>query len=254
MRINCARVMPPPEKKRKAEAASLDDDDNSKSTTSRPTKKKSSTGSAVDSGKNSPVPTPSDIDYNPLTLPEIRQRVQTLCQRVPAIPPDGLSSTDAAAVRSWATSMQAAIEEFNLLICTVSAATYKWGAERSGASEQNLGLLSAELLNAQEQISSSVTPRLTNVLAPVVELVVKKTVHTKETNADTGKEEDVKINVYTREQNDPDFLKLCAEILSRNAAMLRQVVLANFLKADKVIADYVKSVEKDRSHDGRFAY
>ena len=54
---------------------------------------------------------------------------------------------------------------------------------------------------------------------------------------------------------DLDFLKLCDEILARNAGMLRTVVLANFLKVEKSIGDYVKACEKDRSHDSRgFSY
>ena len=52
-----------------------------------------------------------------------------------------------------------------------------------------------------------------------------------------------------------DFLKLCDEILARNAGMLRTVVLANFLKVERTIGDYVKACEKDRSHDSRgFSY
>jgi hypothetical protein len=196
-----------------------------------------------------------DLDYEALTLPTIQSRIKALCHTVPSIPTDGLDHKDNVAVKAWAAQMQTAIEAFNLLICTVSAATYKWGSDRSGAADQNLALLSSEIANAQDQITSSVSPRLTNVLAPVVDLVIAKSITTTELEEQSGREKKVKTNVFTREQVDPDFLKLCDEILARNAVMLRTVVLANFLKVEKCIGDYVKACEKDRSHDARgFAY
>ena len=108
-------------------------------------------------------------------------------------------------VRTWATKMQACLEEFGLHLGLVSSATYKWGTDRSGAADQNLALLGAELGNAQEQISTSITPRLTNVLAPVVDLVIKKTVTRKEVDPETGKEEEIKLNTFSRELVDPNL-------------------------------------------------
>jgi hypothetical protein len=146
--------------------------------------------------------------------------------------------------------MQAVVEEFNLLLCCVATATYKWGTDRSGAADQNLSMLSSELGNAQEQISSAVTPRLSNVLAPVVDLVEKKAV--KSTNKETGEETTIK--EYSREIVDVAFLQMCSEILCRNAKMLIHVVLTNFSKIDKVILDYQKATQKDCQHDRSLAY
>eukprot|EP00566_Odontella_aurita_P018818 CAMPEP_0113531482 /NCGR_PEP_ID=MMETSP0015_2-20120614/3520_1 /TAXON_ID=2838 /ORGANISM="Odontella" /LENGTH=310 /DNA_ID=CAMNT_0000430321 /DNA_START=19 /DNA_END=952 /DNA_ORIENTATION=+ /assembly_acc=CAM_ASM_000160 len=241
----------------------------------------------------------SNDGYEPLTLPQIRVKIAALGTKVPSVPPSGLDHTDSPLVRKWAQSLQSVIEEFNLLLCCVSSATYKWGSDRSGAADQNLGVLSSELGNAQDQISSSVTPRLTNVLAPVVDLVIAKTVttkkmdpaggtsHTPSPNGSTSEKADeqtdptadsvvtatntaattpsqaqsteieveTKVNHFVREQVDPAFLLLCNEILCRNASMLRQVVLANFHKIDRVIGDYEKATKKDAQHDGRgFAY
>lgn len=138
--------------------------------------------------------------------------------------------------------MQAIIEEFNLLLCCVSAATYRWGTDRSGAADQNLGLLSSELGNAQDQISTSITPRLTNVLAPVVDLVNYESISTKGTG-DGGV--DKKENYFRTVENDPAFIILCSGILCRNAEMLRQVLLTNFHKVARCIDDYLKATSKD---------
>ena len=146
--------------------------------------------------------------------------------------------------------MQAIIERFNLLLCCVSAATYRWGTDRSGAADQNLGLLSSELGNAQDQISTSITPRLTNVLAPVVDLVTSETHTTKDKD---GVEK--KVNSFKQEASDPEFIRLCAGILSRNAVMLRHVLLTNFYKVGRVIDDYLKATKKDGQNSrNAFAY
>lgn len=186
--------------------------------------------------------------YESMSLNEIQRRIGELCHRVPK--DEGLDPTDFKTVKAWASELQAIIEEFNLLVCCISAATYRWGSDRSGAADQNLGVLSAELGNSQEQIQSVVSPRLTNVLAPVVDLVVDKTITTKQ---EDGSE--VKENVYIRKQVDPSFLELCAKILCRNATLLRQVCLANFHKIHTCIGDFLKAQVKDNQHDSRgFAY
>jgi len=185
------------------------------------------------------------------TLPEIREKIINLSKNVPEIPIEGIDPEDPDAVRAWAMQMQAVIEEFNLSICCVSTATYKWGSDRSGAGDQNLSWLVGELGNAQDQISSSISPRLTNVLAPVVDLVIKKVVITKDENSG----EESRVNEFSREEVDPDFLRLCRGVLARNAKMLRHVVLTNFHRIGRSIDDYLKATHKD-SHDDRggFSY
>lgn len=193
----------------------------------------------------------NDYDgYESLSVEDIQNRIKELCHRVPIVPADGLESENEKSIKEWATSLQAVIEEFNLLVCCVSPATYKWGSERSGAADQNLNVLSAELASSQDQISSTVMPRLTNVLAPVVDLVIDKVITTKD---EDGKE--IRENVFTRKQTDPDFVNLCCRILCRNAKLLRQVVLANFIKIQRCIDDYRQACLKDSQHDSRgFAY
>lgn len=189
-------------------------------------------------------------DYESFSLDKIKSSILELCGRVPKISPDGIDPDDAVAIRAWAQSMQAVIEDFSLLLSCVSSATYKWGTDRSGAADQSLSLLSTELSLAQDQISSTCSTRLTNVLAPVVEVVVSSVVISKEEG--TGKE--IRTNNYKREQADPGFLQLCSTILCRNARMLRQVVLANFLKTVKVIEDFQKASKKDNQHDRGLSY
>jgi hypothetical protein len=187
--------------------------------------------------------------YESLSLQDIQERINQLCHRVPIVPEGGIHAEDQVALKDWAAKLKAVIEEFDLLVGCISTATYKWGSERSGAANQHLGVLSGELAHSQDQISSTVTPRLTNVLVPVVELVIDRTITTKDSE---GRE--IKENVFTRKQADPDFVKLCAQILSRNALLLRQVVLANFHKIHRCLEDYMQAQKKDSSHDRGFAY
>ena len=241
--------------KRKATSASASNDPDLQPASKKAAKSSKKDKDNASAGASSTTASGSELDYEALTLPVIQTRIKALCHTIPSVPAEGIDPKDNAGIKAWAAKMQTAIEAFNLHICTVSAATYKWGSDRSGAADQNLALLSSEIANAQDQITSSVNPRLTNVLAPVVDLVIAKSITTTEIDASSGKEQKVKTNVFTREQVDPDFLELCDEILARNALMLRTVVLANFLKVEKCIGDYVKACEKDRSHDARgFAY
>lgn len=167
-------------------------------------------------GSDATSTTTTDVEsFAVFTLDEIRDQIQALFERVPAIPSNSfylspgatgdteVSTTtatsitvgsnnpldvlvDQSATREWAAQLQAILEEFNLLVCCVATATYKWGTDRSGAADQNLGLLSGEIASTQDHISSNVSPRLSNVLAPVVDLVIDKTTTTK--NNESGEE------------------------------------------------------------------
>jgi hypothetical protein len=190
--------------------------------------------------------------FSPLTLEDIRKEIIALSKRVPEVPEDtfGLNGElQNEVIREWAAILQAVLEEFNLLICCVATATYRWGTDRSGAADQNLSLLSGELGSSQEQIASTVTPRLTNVLAPVVDLVIEKTVSTK-----NEKGEEIKQNEFARKLVDPDFVVLCHTILARNARLLRQVVLSNFDKLLRALKDYLKAQNNDTEHSRGFQY
>jgi hypothetical protein len=215
-------------------------------------KRKAQNGNNSDkpSKKASDSSTTTDDEFKPYTLPQIRSKIKSLEIKVPTVPTNGLDSTDRNAVRSWAAQMQAIVEEFNLLLCCVSSATYRWGTDRSGAADQNLGLLSSELGNAQDQISTSITPRLSNVLAPVVDLVTKESVTTTDEKGVM-----TKVNHFAQEDNDPAFIALCSEILSRNAPMLSHVLLTNFHKVGRCIDDYLKATKKDgEGQRNAFAY
>ena len=188
-------------------------------------------------------------NFKPLDLAEIKIAISKLPSKLPSIPEAGLDPSNKDQVRTWAMSTQAVIEEFTLLLICISAATYKWGSDRTGAADQNLSLLSSELGNAQEQISASVTQRLTNVLAPVVELCTKETIVKKVKDEETGEEYEKRINTFSREENDPAFIHLCHVILCRNAVMLKHLVLTNFQKVIKCIQDYLDATTKDGNHN-----
>jgi len=126
----------------------------------------------------------------------------------------------------------------------------RWGTDRSGAADQNLSLLSNELGNAQDLITTYVSPRISNVLAPVVDLVESRCI--KKIDKVTG--EETKVKEYTREVIDPAYLDLCRGALCRNAQMIRHVVLTSFNKIDRVISDYQKTSLKDSEQDRHLSY
>jgi hypothetical protein len=239
---------------------------NASSTTSKKRKNYERDASDIKNGKSGSISKISDTDstgdFSMLTLENIQAQIEALCDRVPPIPEGNfgitsessgntsLSSTiDEALTKEWAAQLQAILEEFNLCLCCVATATYKWGTDRSGAADQNLNLLCGEMTASQDQISSSVTPRLTNILAPVVDLVIEKTIT-------TSKHEglEVKENHFSPKLVDPDFLSLCHRILARNAHMLRQVVLSNFHKTVNALKDYLTAQKNDTQHSRGFAY
>lgn len=209
--------MPSPNKRKAVSSLKVADNGN---------KKMKADSAAVDGGKNissgNKDTKQRDNDFSLLTLEDIRDKIKSLCNRIPDIPDDNFylhnqsspltesnespppaasvsdagedtatntTSTsvsnnpldvaiDEKSTREWAAQLQAVLEEYNLLVCCVATATYQWGTEKSGASDQNLGLLNNELASSQDSISSTVTPRLTNILAPVVDLVIDKTITT----------------------------------------------------------------------------
>lgn len=240
-------------KKRKSEPAT----DSNAATKPAHKKKSNDTPSSLHSSNDAPADTSSTQSspppFEPYTLSQIRDKINSISKRIPQVPPDGLDPTNKAAVKSWAVQMHAIIEEFNLLICCVSSATYKWGTDRSGAADQNLVLLSNELNNAQDQISTSVSPKLSNVLAPTVDLVTKESVTTKE-EGKGGLMVEKKVNYFAQEESDPAFIQLCIDILCRNAVMLRHVLLTNFHKVGRCIDDYLKATSKDGEGRGNLHY
>merc|ERR1711862_831360 len=199
--------------------------------------------SKVSSDKNNVI----NNEYKPVPLSDLKESISSLKELVP---PDSIPNNDSESVRNWAEKMQAVLEEFNLLLACVTPATYKWGTDRTGAADQNLSLLFSEINTAQEQISSSVTSRLSNVLAPVVDIVTSKT--TKKINNETG--EEIKINEYAHKSVDPSYVRMCENVLVRNARMLRQVVLANFHKIEMVMNDFIQATKKDGQNHHAFAY
>lgn len=229
-----------------------------------------------------------EIGFSSLSLRDIHGRFQELCRKVPAVPDDGfridiedtnadssengvkaaaattsetkstlpVSTTpcpyDKKAIRAWATDLQNVLQEFRLLVACSSPATYVWGTDRSGAAEQNLGLLSQEFARSQEHISARVSPHLNDILAPVVTLVTDKTVTTK---SGANGEVETKQNFFLTTPEDPDYIDLCFTVLAKNAVLLRQVVLGNFDKLLQAVEDYLAAQHKDDQHDARgFVY
>ena len=226
-------------------------------------------------------------NFKPLSLQQIKLRLSQLIDKLPKdlpeAPPD--YDNDAsdktlyesfAPIKKWANTIQVSIEEYNLLMSLVAAATYKWGVDRSGASQQNLSVMNAELQQCQEVISNVVSPRLTNVLCPAVDVLIgeieiirdgggeggdgngeapsKKRklnddrLSTTATNCNSAGNEK-RINHYTRPLVDSNYSHLCHCILARNAEMIRHTVATSIYTAQKVIGDYLNAMKKDSSHE-----
>eukprot|EP00978_Attheya_sp_CCMP212_P029106 scaffold102384_cov54-Attheya_sp.AAC.1 len=199
--------------------------------------------------------------FEPMSLADISKQIGTIMiDKVPSTNTFPNENDSDENIRAWANQLKSALEELNLLLCCVSAATYRWGSDRSGIASQNLGVLGAELQTSQEQMDAMVTPRLTNVLAPTVDLVVQKTIidgEADETNTtgSSGSSGSTRTHLFSRELVDVNFVKLCQTILCRNAPMLRQVVLSHCHKIQRCIADYLKATHKDNQQDrSGFAY
>lgn len=231
------------------------------------------------------------LNFQPSTLPELQARLKALMEQMPKelppIPTEEFDVNDEATsknteiraqIKSFASQLQQAIENFNLLLSLVSSATYKWGVDRSGASQQNLSVMVSELQQCQEMISSSVSGRLSNVLCPAVDVLVgeveivrgdgdddarpenlmddghnnsskKRKLNDCNTNNGSNRTKERRINHYIRAQVDPAYVHLCHVILARNAALIRHTVATSIHTAQKVIADYLKAMKKDGGHD-----
>jgi hypothetical protein len=304
-------MAPTSSKKRKASSSSASDTAAAPASSASPAKRLTTAGQKVGGGaggghhqsasavaaaaKESREKLHADLNYTPLSLQDIRDRLQLMCYKVPTVPeskfavgagteeegggsgaaaaaaaaataavPDASPGSndgagenklapplDISALKKWAMSMQAVIEELSILMGCVYPATYVWGTDRSGAADQNLSLLNSELARSQDYIATLVTPRLTDVLTPAMSLVTKTTVTTKDET--TGAE--IKVNHFETTPEDPNYVQFGTVVLARNAAMLRHVVLANIDKMLQAIKDYLTAQQKDAQHDSRgFVY
>jgi len=232
----------------------------------------------------------SDIDakqFEPMSIKQIQLRLQELVDKLPRDLPSIITSdydptTNTASiyapVKVFASNIQICIEEYNLLLSLVSSATYRWGVDRSGASQQNLSVMSAELQQCQEMISNVVSSRLSNVLCPAVDVlvgeieIVKSSAAVAPDTQDTKKrklnEEDRlsssaasnnttserRINHYSRPLVDPSYVHLCHCILARNAPLIRHTVATSIHTAHTIIGDYLNAMKKDNHEAGKGGY
>lgn len=239
----------------------------------------------------------SSSTFKPMTLSQIQLRIKLLLDKLPVdlpdTPPNYIDEDSLhylnyyPPIKSFASSLQIIIEEYNFLLGLVAAATYQWGVDRSGASQQNLSVMSSELQQCQEVITSVVSGRLSNVLCPAVDVLVghveivrnddegggrggggvggkKRKLeatyssttttellpqpHNTQTATKTADNEK-RINHYTRPQVDPSYVHLCHQIVARNGEMLRYTIATCIHTAQCVIGDYLKAMKKDIGHD-----
>mmetsp|Transcript_22214 Transcript_22214/g.36323 ORF Transcript_22214/g.36323 Transcript_22214/m.36323 type:complete len:388 (+) Transcript_22214:84-1247(+) len=127
--------------------------------------------------------TMNSTSFQPMSLSQIQLRIKSLLDELPSalpdVPPDHINPDDDniisqyyPPIKSFASSLQTTIEAYNLLLSLVSSATYQWGVDRSGASQQNLSVMNSELQQCQEVITSVISGRLSNVLCPAVDVLV----------------------------------------------------------------------------------
>ncbi|KAL3788829.1 hypothetical protein ACHAWO_008154 [Cyclotella atomus] len=231
-------------------------------------------------------------DFTPCSLVEIQKRMKGLMDALPKVLPgvpeendiNDSSFTDNTpshqAIKSFASSLQIVIEQYNLLLSLVSSATYKWGVDRSGASQQNLSVMVSELQQCQEMISTTVSGRLSNVLCPAVDVLVgeveiirggsgnndndgddarnkKRKLNKESNNSSSGTDHnnsERRINHYIRAQVDPAYVHLSHVILARNAEMIRHTVATSIFTAQQVISDYLKAMQKDTGDYGHNSF
>ncbi|KAL7535914.1 hypothetical protein ACHAWF_005310 [Thalassiosira exigua] len=238
-------------------------------------------------------------DFHPVTLSQIGYRMGKLLEALPAEDPDVPSDYDPAnsaasndeahrPINAFASSLQVAIEQFTLLLALVPSVTYKWGVDRSGASQQNLEVMLAGLQQCQEVVTSYVSSRLSNVLCPAVDVLIgeveiirdgvkggedvpngaaaegateteralegaqgptKKRKLLNEDRLSLASSKERRINHYVRPLVDPSYVHLSHCILARNASLIRHTVATQIHTAKKVLGDYRKAMKKDTSHE-----
>lgn len=227
-------------------------------------------------------------DFAPISLSQIRLRLSALLGKLPrdlpSVPPaynPALEQSHADVVK-FACDLQVVVEEWNLLISLVSPSTYEWGVDRSGASQQNLSVMSSELQQCQDTVSNIVSPRLSNVLCPQVDLMLARTEitrdgsgggadggegdvlmkepSTKKRKLDGGSEDklapkyasrEVRRNTYDRIVVDRQYVHLCHQVLARNAELTRFTFATSIKTASRVIGDYLAAMKKDDSHGSK---
>ena len=227
-------------------------------------------------------------DFAPISLSQVRLRLAALLGKLPkdlpSVPPaynPALEQSHADVVK-FASDLQVIVEEWNLLISLVSASTYEWGVDRSGASQQNLSVMSSELQQCQDTVSNIVSPRLSNVLCPQVDLMLAQTEiirdgsggeadegdgdvlmnepRLKKRKLDGGNEDklapkyasrEVRRNTYERLVVDRQYVHLCHQVLARNAELTRFTFATSIKTASKVIGDYLAAMKKDDSHGSK---
>ena len=243
--------------------------------------------------------------FQPIALPQIQLRIKLLLDKLPTtlpeVPPDyikpddnnnhsiqsgDLNSIHYPPIKSFANLLQTTIEEYNLLLSLVSSATYQWGVDRSGASQQNLTVMNSELQQCQDVIANVISGRLSNVLCPAVDILVGKveivrgggsvvdenggsskkrkldttTTADDDSDAMTARLDVVsnqnhrasterRINHYTRPLVDPSYVHLCHQIVARNSEMLRYTLATCIHNAQRVIGDYLNAMKKDVGHE-----
>jgi hypothetical protein len=245
-----------------------------------------------------PLSEVSSEGFEPMGLPQIHFRLGDLLDKLPndlpsspplatnhysdidivvARPTNGVVHNDPrASVLSFASALQVVVEEYNLLLSLVSSAVYRWGVDRSGASQQNLSVMNSELQQCQDVIASVVSSRLSNVLCPAKDIMVGEIeIVRNDSGGENGHELDGevvesgkkrklscnsdrqfgygsgerRINHYIRPLVDPTYVQLCDTILVRNAGMIRHAVATSIHTAKRVIGDYLNAMKKDTSHD-----
>lgn len=187
-----------------------------------------------------------ESDYKNLSLLDLQKSIQLLFKQ---IPPGKIQNQDSETIRMWAEEMFLVIEEFNMLLSCVSATTYKWGADRSGAADQNLNLLTSEINSAQHNISSRVFSRLSWVIEPDMVVIASKSL--KARNSVTGNT--TQTFEFSRELVNPTSFQLSEKLLFRHAKMIRKVVLVNFGLVEKAIGDYIQATEKDSQNNVHYS-
>eukprot|EP00985_Skeletonema_marinoi_P028903 scaffold26254_cov78-Skeletonema_marinoi.AAC.3 len=242
--------------------------------------------------------------FQPMSLSQIQLRIKLLLDKLPSalpeVPPDYINPDETIhnnnnqqslyhpPIKAFASALQTTIEEYNLLLSLVSSATYQWGVDRSGASQQNLSVMNSELQQCQEVITSVVSGRLSNVLCPAVDVLVGRVEVVKggnnggEENGSSSKKRKLdtssatttlnnattdrllgttatinsttttneqRINHYTRPLVDPSYVHLCHQIVARNGEMLRYTLATCIHTAQRVIGDYLEVMKKDVGHE-----
>jgi len=187
-----------------------------------------------------------DDAHPPLTIPQIKRRIQQLLARLPDKDATAaLTADDLPSLEGWCREVRTILRHYNLALNFVAIANYQWEPDRPGHTGQSLGALSKQISLSTAQ-TNIVSNHINRILTPTLERqLTKKRIVPRD---DGGQDE---IYVYENLINDPEMLQLNREQLCAEAVYKRQLLVSAMEQMCQCMDDYQKAEAGATGGDGQ---